>query len=92
MEQLIKVGKLTCIKSSDVSFSKFGIDLPKLDRIPYDTSKTYDKLENIGVKYIRLQSGWQKCEKVKGVYDFSWLDEVVDNFLKRGIQPWLTLR
>ena len=91
MEQLIKVGNLKSIKSNEVTFSKFGIDLPKLDRIPYDASKTYDKLQNIGVKFLRLNSGWQKCEKEKGKYDFAWLDEIVNNFLKRGIQPWLIL-
>ena len=27
----------------------------------------------------------------KGVYDFAWLDEVVDNLLRRGVQPWFNL-
>ena len=72
MEQLIKVGNLKSIKSNEVTFSKFGIDLPKLDRIPYDASKAYDKLQNIGVKYLRLNSGWQKCEKEKRYIEI-WL-------------------
>jgi polar amino acid transport system substrate-binding protein len=38
-----------------------------------------------------IQSGWQKTEKEKGKYDFSWLDEQVDNLLKRGLKPWLCL-
>ena len=56
MKQLNKVGQLKPIKSNEVTFSKFEIDLSKLDRIPYDTSRTYDKLQNIGVKYVRKAS------------------------------------
>ena len=38
----------------------------------------------MGIKRIRLQAGWAKTEKVKGVYDFAWLDRQVD-YLAPGL-------
>ena len=38
-----------------------------------------------------MQSGWAKTEKEKGVYDFAWLDHIVDDALSRGVQPWIQL-
>ena len=29
-------------------------------------------------------------KKTAGVYDFAWLDAIVDNLLRRGIQPWFS--
>lgn len=68
-----------------------GLGMEKLDRDAFDANKVYDKVAELGVKWIRLQSGWQKTEQEKGVYDFRWLDEQVDNLLQRGLKPWLCL-
>lgn len=43
------------------------------------------------MKWARLQSGWQRTEKEKGVYDFKWLDGIVDKMLEIGVEPWLCL-
>ncbi|NKQ39773.1 MAG: hypothetical protein HF967_10020, partial [Methanosarcinales archaeon] len=48
-----------------------------------------DHIGPLGAKQIRLQAGWAKCEKVKGVYDFVWLDEIIDGVLAEGVEPWL---
>lgn len=42
-------------------------------------------------KWARCQTGWARTETSEGVYDFAWLDSVVDNLLKIGIQPWFNL-
>lgn len=91
MERLKKIGKIIPKKSSEIKNSKIGLGFEKLDRDAFDPEKAYDKVAEIGVKKARIQSGWQKTEKQKGVYDFAWLDNIVDNFLKRGISPWLCL-
>ena len=57
----------------------------------FDPEKAYDKVAAIGVKWVRIQSGWARTEKEKGVYDFAWLDSIVDNLLARGLQPWMCL-
>lgn len=91
MERLIKVGKVTPKTSQEIKESRFGLGMEKLDRDAFDPSKVYDKVALLGVKWIRLQSGWQKTEKEKNIYNFSWLDEQVDNLLSRGLKPWLCL-
>lgn len=91
MDRLIEIGKVKTYKSNEIAFSKIGTGMEKLDRDVFDPNKVYDKVQNSGVKYVRLQSGWQRTEKVKGVYDFEWLDSIVDNLISRGIEPWFCL-
>lgn len=38
---------------------------------------------------IRLQAGWAKCERVPGVYDWKWLDEIINYAVANNIEPWL---
>ena len=91
MDNLKAVAKVAPVHSSQVAFSKCGIGFEKLDRAVFDPSKAYDKVAATGVKWIRLQSGWARTEKQKGVYDFSWLDDIIDNLVTRGLKPWLCL-
>lgn len=62
-----------------------------MDRNVFDPTKAYDPVAEIGVKWVRIQSGWQRTEQEKGIYDFAWLDDIVDNLLKRGLKPWMCL-
>ena len=91
MERLIKVGKIIPKDSKDIKFSKIGVGFEKLDRDVFDPDKCYAALAKTGVKKARLQSGWQRTEKQKGVYDFAWLDKVVDNLVAIGVEPWICL-
>ena len=91
MERLIKIGQVQPKSSKEIKFSKVGIGFEKLDRDAFDPEKAYDKVAEIGVKKARIQSGWAKCEKEKGIYDFAWLDSIVDNLYDRGIEPWICL-
>ena len=89
MYRLKPCGKVETKAAADIRTSKLGIGFEKLDRDAFDPEKAYDKLGKIGVKWVRIQSGWQKTEKEKGVYDFAWLDAVVDNIIARGMTPWM---
>jgi hypothetical protein len=91
MDKLTKVGEVAAVPASAVKRSKIGIGFEKLDRGVFDPNKAYDKIAAIGVKWIRLQSGWARTEQSKGVYDFTWLDDIVDNLRSRGLWPWLCL-
>ena len=86
-----KTGEVKAVKSKEILSSRLGLGLEKLDRDLFDPSGVYDKLGDLGVKWIRLQSGWCRTEKTKGVYDFSWLDDIVDNLVSRGLIPWMCL-
>ena len=86
-----KIGQIKPICSSKIKTSPVGIGLEKLDRDVFDPEPCYDSLGELGVKWVRLQSGWAKTEHEKGIYDFEWLDKIVDNLICRGITPWLCL-
>ena len=91
MDRMKKTGRIKTIFSHEIAESRLGLGMEKLDRDAFDPEKVYDKAAALGVKWIRLQSGWQKTEKAEGVYDFAWLDDQVDNLLRRGLKPWLCL-
>ncbi len=57
-----------------------------LDRDFADFKKYKDYLPALGIPLIRLQSGWAKTEKSKGVYDFSWLDSIVNDAMELGLK------
>ena len=80
------LGNMPRRRSQEIAESPLGIGFETLDRDTFDPSKTYDLLGESGVKFARCQTGWMKCEKVLGKYDFAWLDDVVDNLSKRGVE------
>ena len=89
MERLIRTGRLTPRRGA--GHPRLGIGLEKLDRNVFDPRPAYDPIAALGVRYVRLQSGWQRTEREKGVYDFAWLDGIVDALISRGLEPWLCL-
>lgn len=91
MERLTKTGTVHPKKSVDIKKSRIGLGFEKLDRDVFDPEKCYEFVANSGVKWARLQSGWQRTEREKGVYHFEWLDSIVDNMLRIGVKPWLCL-
>ncbi|MDD6215127.1 MAG: beta-galactosidase, partial [Firmicutes bacterium] len=86
-----KIGKLKTYSSNEIKNSYVSIGFECLDRDLFNPDKCYDLLQKSGVKFARCQTGWAKCEKEKGVYDFGWLDSIVDNLLERGIKPWFNV-
>lgn len=91
MERLTKIGQVRPKSSGEVRTSRLGIGFEKLDRAVFDPRKAFDAVGLLGVKPIRLQSGWARTEKEKGVYDFAWLDDIIDNLCARGLEPWICL-
>ena len=76
---------------SGVRSEFLGLGFEKLDRDLFDPAKAYPFLPATGVSWMRLQSGWQRTERAKGVYDFAWLDAIVDSLLALGLKPWMCL-
>ncbi len=91
MQRLTKIGTVKPKSALEITHSRCGIGFEKLDRNVFDPEKAYDKIGKIGVKWIRLQSGWERTETEKGVYHFEWLDSIVDNLIERGLKPWICL-
>ncbi len=75
--------------SKEVVKSKIGIGLECLDRQMWDdTDEAYRLLGLTGVKHARVQTGWNRCEVREGIFDFVWLDRIVNKLLAEGVSPW----
>ena len=85
------LGNIPRKSSLEIARSPLGIGFETLDRDTFDPAFTYDLLGDSGVKFARCQTGWMKCEKTLGKYDFGWLDDVVDNLARRGVEVWFSL-
>ncbi len=83
------IGTIKTRNTKQITTSHITVGCETLDRnlADWDNYKMY--LPALGVKKIRLQAGWAKCEKVKGVYNWQWLDSIIDFAAANGLQPWL---
>ena len=68
-----------------------SIGFEGIDRGLFDPDRAYDRLAAAGIKWARVQTMWSRCERQKGVLDFTVLDGVVDNLVRRGIRPWFSV-
>jgi hypothetical protein len=66
-----------------------SIGAETMDRDFVDFESIRDHIGPLGAKQVRLQAGWAKCEPEPGVYDFGWLDEIIDSVISDGVEPWL---
>ena len=76
-----RAGTLVPRSKPDPKDDQWMIGCEVLDRDFARFSAYKDYLPGLGIRSIRLQGGWAKCEKTKGVYDFAWLDAIVDSLL-----------
>ena len=88
-EALPLLGTLAPRTAPDPKDDQWMIGCEVLDRDFTKFSEYKDYLPKLGIRSIRLQGGWAKCEKEKGKYDFAWLDEPVDFALAHGLNPVL---
>ncbi|GAB3180586.1 GH39 family glycosyl hydrolase [Telluribacter humicola] len=84
-----KIGALQPRSTKEIRSSRITVGCETLDRdhTVWDNYKAY--LPPLGVKKIRLQAGWAKTEKVKGVYDWKWMDEIIDYAVAHKLEPWV---
>lgn len=89
--ELKQIGTLAVRHAKDIKSSPWSVGCETLDR-DYAKFSVYKKyVGELGAKRGRLQSGWAKCEKVKGVYEFAWLDECVYGLNEQTVKPWICL-
>ena len=83
---LPEIGRIHPRSAAETGCRHWILGCETLDRdyADYDAYKEF--LAPLGIVRIRLQAGWAKCEKVPGVYDFSWLDHIIDDALSRGLE------
>jgi len=85
------LGRIPTRAAADLEEAGFGIGAETLDRefANYDAYKEH--LGELGATNARIQSGWARCEQSPGIYDFTWLDTIVDDMLSRGVRPWVNI-
>jgi hypothetical protein len=85
------IGTIEPLNAKEVTSSMWSIGGETLDRDNADYNSYKKYLGPLGAKRIRLQGGWAKTEKIKGQYNFLWLDSIVNDAVRRGLQPWMEL-
>ncbi len=90
-KRMKSIGTLKIKSAQEIKQSRVSIGFECYDRDLFDPEKCYDRVAESGAKFARCQTGWARTEKTKGEYDFAWLDAVVDNLSKRGVQPWFNV-
>ncbi len=86
---LKRIGTIKYRTTDEIKSSNWIIGCETLDRdlADYDQYKEY--IKPLGMKRLRMQAGWAKTEKIKGQYDWAWLDNIINDAAKRGYKPWL---
>lgn len=86
-----RIGTIKPRHSGEIQSSNWSVGAETMDR-DYTIYKNWkDYLGPLGVKKARIQGGWAKTEKRKGVYDFAWLDEIIFDMEDQGVEPWVCL-
>lgn len=88
---LNQIGWLYTKHSKEIESSSWSVGCETLDRDYAVFSEYKDYVGELGVKHARLQSGWAKCEKEKGIYSFEWLDSCVYGLTEQAVEPWICL-
>lgn len=89
--KLEPLGRLREVPSCEIASSGVSVGMECLDREMFDFERCWEPLGRSGVKWARVQTGWNRCETVGGRYDFGWLDNIVDKLRKVGVEPWFNV-
>jgi hypothetical protein len=83
------LGSVKPRSTDQITGSNWLLGCETLDRDFADWDQYKEYIAPLGIKRLRMQGGWAKTEKVKGQYDFAWLDHIISDAHARGFQPWL---
>lgn len=82
---LRQIGTISQRGANEIEGSNWTLGCETLDRDFADYQQYREYLVPLGIKTIRLQGGWAKTEKIKGIYDFAWVDTIIDDARGRGL-------
>ena len=86
---LKRIGTLKPKSVHQIGASRWTLGCETIDREYSDYGSFKEYLPALGIKRIRLQGGWARTEKTPGIYDFAWLDYIIDDARSRGLEVWL---
>lgn len=84
-----RIGTLKTKSTNEISSSNWILGCETLDRDMTDYEQYKEYIGPLGIKRLRMQAGWAKTEKIKGKYEWEWLDKIINDAAKRGFQVWL---
>jgi len=86
---LKRIGTITPRSVGEIAGQNWSLGCETLDRAfaCYDSYKDY--LVPLGIRRVRLQGGWATTEREPGKYDWRWLDNVIDDARRRGLEIFL---
>ena len=83
---LERIGTIRPRGVAEIRGSNWRLGCEILDRDYMNFDEYREHVAPLGIKLVRLQGGWAKCEKEKGKYDFAWLDHIVDYLKSQGVE------
>ena len=86
---LERIGTLRPRAAHEIKDSNWTLGCEVLDRDFANFEEYKEHIGPLGIKTVRFQGGWAKCEKEKGKYDFAWLDRIIDFCVANGINVLL---
>ncbi|WP_461054034.1 GH39 family glycosyl hydrolase [Spirosoma arcticum] len=84
-----RLGTVKPRNANEIEASNWLIGCETLDRDMADYNQYKEYLVPLGIRRLRMQAGWAKTEKVKGQYDWVWLDAIINDAARKGLKPWL---
>jgi len=86
-----QVGAIRPRSAREITASNWSVGAETMDRSYTVYANWKEYLGPLGVKKARIQAGWARTERQPGVYDFAWLDAIVSDMVKQGVEPWMDL-
>jgi hypothetical protein len=83
------IGSVQPRSTDEIESSNWAIGCETLDRDYADYHQYKEYIAPLGIKLLRMQGGWAKTEKVEGIYDWTWMDNIIHDAVERGFKPWL---
>ena len=84
-----RIGTIRPRSVSEIRDSNWTLGCETVERGYADFWQYADYIAPLGIKTIRIQTGWARCEPEKGRFDFEWLDKIVDFARSKGVNVLL---
>ncbi len=86
---MARIGTIRPRAVSEIRDSNWTLGCETIERGYADFWQYADYIAPLGIKTIRIQTGWARCEPEKGRFDFEWLDKIVDFARSKGVNVLL---
>ena len=87
--EMERIGTIRPRSVSEIRDSNWMLGCETIERGYADFWQYADYIAPLGIKTIRIQTGWARCEPEPGKFDFAWLDKIVDFAISKGLNVLL---